>query len=350
MNAQARVPWLTIALVASNLVLAVFVTFGNGLLVQQFGFRATSPRLDQALVSMFLHWNLLHLLGNMLFLTVAGSAVEREVGAIKFGAVYLLGGIAGLALHWAVYRQVPGAGPLVGASACVAACLGLAAVRFALVRVPLAPGLSAPLWTAVLLWVGLQAAGMFVRLGDASGGTAFAAHLGGLAVGLLMSVALRLPSAADHQQDLQTVEAMQDRSPAAALSAARQALQQRPNDPQLLARALQATIDLGDRDAELQYAMQLWPHDARLAGPSLERLAAWSKIPALERMKRAASLPDELRIQLLRSVAREPSEERPQALLELAQTEPSGPWASELAREFPLHPATQIARNKGLIA
>src|SRR5579884_892383 len=49
--------------------------------------------------SMFLHENLLHIAGNMLFLWVFGSAVEGRLRSVKFVIVYLLCGIGGDLLH-----------------------------------------------------------------------------------------------------------------------------------------------------------------------------------------------------------------------------------------------------------
>ena len=54
---------------------------------------------ETAFTSMFLHANLLHIAGNMVFLGVFGGTLEDALGRVRFLVYYLLGGIAALALH-----------------------------------------------------------------------------------------------------------------------------------------------------------------------------------------------------------------------------------------------------------
>src|SRR5256886_15008436 len=51
--------------------------------------------LGTLITSMFLHANLLHVAGNMLFLWIFGNNVEERLGEIKFVIIYLLSGIPG---------------------------------------------------------------------------------------------------------------------------------------------------------------------------------------------------------------------------------------------------------------
>ncbi len=71
---------------------------------------------------MFLHANLLHIAGNMLFLAVFGVTLEDRIGRLRFLLFYLLGGLAALALQVAVAPD--SAGPTLGASGAIAAVLG----------------------------------------------------------------------------------------------------------------------------------------------------------------------------------------------------------------------------------
>jgi membrane associated rhomboid family serine protease len=68
---------------------------------------------------MFLHGNFFHLLVNMLALWFAGREMERILGAWRFLALFLLGGIVGGILQIAVFPQ----GSLIGASGGVCAVL-----------------------------------------------------------------------------------------------------------------------------------------------------------------------------------------------------------------------------------
>ena len=74
------------------------------------------------LSAMFLHGNVLHLVGNMLFLWVFGRNVEDRLGPLPHLGLYLIGGVAAT-LGYAVVNDVS-AQPLIGASGAVAAVMG----------------------------------------------------------------------------------------------------------------------------------------------------------------------------------------------------------------------------------
>jgi membrane associated rhomboid family serine protease len=71
--------------------------------------------------ALFVHANVLHLFGNMLFLFVFGSTLERTVGAPKLLAIFFTGGFMGFMLGPAFLPR--GAGML-GASAAIFALAG----------------------------------------------------------------------------------------------------------------------------------------------------------------------------------------------------------------------------------
>jgi len=77
---------------------------------------------EQYLSSIFLHGSVEHLLGNMLFLIALGLLVEAPLGALRFGLLYLLGGIgAGLAWQAEMSGELTSA---LGASGAIAALMG----------------------------------------------------------------------------------------------------------------------------------------------------------------------------------------------------------------------------------
>jgi membrane associated rhomboid family serine protease len=78
--------------------------------------------LLSAVTAMFLHGNLLHLLGNLLFLYIFGNNVEDRLGRVRFVGFYLAGGVVATAAHVAI--QPGSIVPLVGASGAIAAILG----------------------------------------------------------------------------------------------------------------------------------------------------------------------------------------------------------------------------------
>lgn len=313
--------------------------------MESLGFRASSPSLATAFASLFLHWNVFHLLGNMLFIAVVGSAVEIALGWWRYLVVYLFGGLSGVLVHWAFQRFSTESGVLVGASACVAACIAFAAIRYGTKKVPLSGKIQIPVLAVIAVWIALQSLGMVVRLGDSSGGTGFVAHVGGLMFGLAMTFvfgAAATAELADAHEQLRTIGA---EGPDASLVAARAILERNPSDPIALAQAADAAQALGDRALEIDYRLRQVP----LPIGRLCSLGALSQISALERMKLVATCDPASKVLVLKSVAQESGPEQPNAILELIALEPNGGWQEKLASEFALHPSMEIARARGLV-
>jgi membrane associated rhomboid family serine protease len=86
-----------------------------------------------AVTAMFLHGNLAHLIGNLLFLYVFGNNVEDRLGRVRFVGFYVAGGLVATAAHVAV--QPGSIMPLVGASGAIAAILGAYLVMYPRARV-----------------------------------------------------------------------------------------------------------------------------------------------------------------------------------------------------------------------
>ncbi len=200
-----RVPWVTYTLIGLNVVAYLFTgpeTFGH------WGLTPGAPRYHALLTYQFLHRDLAHLAGNMAFLWLFGPHVEEALGWEAFLALYLGGGIAAGLLHMAIViiRGEFALGPLVGASGAISAILAPFAIRFhrALIRLVWLPGLLAErlsartgrgwgflevpavlglgLWLAQNVWDGLLS---LRNPNVAVGGTAYWAHLGGFAFGLI---------------------------------------------------------------------------------------------------------------------------------------------------------------------
>jgi membrane associated rhomboid family serine protease len=74
------------------------------------------------LTAMFLHGDILHLAGNLLFLWVFGRLVEDRLGRANHLALYLLGGVAATLGFVALNPNL--SEPLIGASGAIAATMG----------------------------------------------------------------------------------------------------------------------------------------------------------------------------------------------------------------------------------
>lgn len=215
-NPPERFPYVTIALIVIN-VLVYACTTQDFLALRDEYVRSDSP-MSLALsysnmtvwrffTSMFLHGNLLHLGGNMLFLWVFGSAVEGRLGHGIYTAVYMAAGLFGGALQTFVFGREYPTVPSLGASGAI---MGIAAAyvymfTFSTVRVfyfywfPfflsisfLVPRVGVADWEA--WWV--VAFFFLVDLVNAlltnmHDGTAHWAHYGGLLVGFAAMLILR---------------------------------------------------------------------------------------------------------------------------------------------------------------
>lgn len=147
--------------------------------------------------SMFLHANLLHIGGNMLYLWIFGNNIEDVLGHFRFLVFYLLAGVVA-ALAQVISNPMTQL-PMVGASGAIAGVLGAYLALFPRARIitllilfyyiqitALPASLVLGLWIAVQLINSLVfGSGMLP-----GGGVAYAAHIGGFAAGIMIIVLL----------------------------------------------------------------------------------------------------------------------------------------------------------------
>lgn len=136
---------------------------------------------------MFLHGDWWHLIGNMLFLWVFGDNIEDAMGSIRFTLFYLLAGVAAGLAH--VYANPGSEAPLIGASGAVAGIIGAYIMLYPRVRmwslVFMRLPLKLPAYLVIGAWVATQ---IFFVIYDIQDGTAWWAHLGGFAAGVVLVV------------------------------------------------------------------------------------------------------------------------------------------------------------------
>ncbi len=359
MTKHSRVPVVTLILIAANMV-AAFALVWQPDFAFDLGFNLNHPSFQTAITSLFLHQNVIHLLGNMVFLAAVGAAVELATGSARFITVYLVSGLAGVLAHWALAPRGLEAPPLLGASGAIAGCAGYYAVRYLRLRVPLAPKFGASILAVTLFWLGLQIVGAFVRIGDATGGVAYWSHLGGFLAGLILSFAFRAPDIAQLKLGHEVLEQMNTRSPAALVAAARKHLDTHPDDPHALQELANALNKLGDSDDEARTLVRL--HSLQPGAEPLERLSDLHKlalIPTLERLKLAEKYHanhDLARDLLVSVIDGDDDIQRPEAMLALAGLErgDNSDRASEILKKleekYPLHPTVELARARGWLA
>ena len=141
--------------------------------------------------SMFLHANILHLGGNMLYLWIFGNNIEDVMGHGRFVLFFLLVGGMAAFTHAAVAPS--STLPMIGASGAISGILGAYVLLFPYVRVkvlipigifPYIVHVSA---IVVLgFWIVVQMLNAIFNLGGMEGGVAWFAHVGGFLAGLVL--------------------------------------------------------------------------------------------------------------------------------------------------------------------
>jgi len=129
-------PWVTYGIIFINVL--IFYGFEMNVSPEFIGnnlvFLPDKPNFINvplsAISSMFLHASNGHLWGNMTFLWVVGSAVERRVGSKRFILLYFITGLIGGFVYILVEFLFHGvAGHALGASGAIAGIMGIFAVR-----------------------------------------------------------------------------------------------------------------------------------------------------------------------------------------------------------------------------
>jgi membrane associated rhomboid family serine protease len=198
-NPTRRFAFITYGLIAVNIAVFLLTDVTDTAFALIPNEISQGQRLGTLISAMFLHANLIHLGGNMLFLWIFGNNVEDRLGHVLYLFFYLLAGIAGSLLQ--VLVDPTSTIPSVGASGAISGVLGAYLLWFPTARVVslvflgiFITLLRLPAWIFIGYWAGLQVLLGLVGLaaaspGGQSGGVAYFAHIGGfltgLAVGLL---------------------------------------------------------------------------------------------------------------------------------------------------------------------
>ena len=160
----------------------------------EHGYRPAAPQLADLLTCMFLHWSLMHLLGNMLFLWIYGDNVERRLGAFAYLFWYLATGVAATLAHSLVFSSSDV--PLVGASGAISGVLGFYFLWFPRNSVRMLAFLP-PFLMQVFEIPARYVLGMYLLVDNllpflfaGEGGVAHGAHLGGFVAGGLVAWAM----------------------------------------------------------------------------------------------------------------------------------------------------------------
>jgi membrane associated rhomboid family serine protease len=203
-----KLQYVTIGLIAANVIVYLLTSLGSenftnaaviGLgYIPSTIYNIIERPLDLVLVPdyatyvtySFLHGDIFHLAGNMLFLWVFGDNVEDALGHVRFLIFYLLCAAAGAVVHGMIAPD--STAPLIGASGAIAGVVAAYLILhprvkiwiLAFARIPL----RIPAFIVLALWIIFQ----FLML--AAGGEdqiSWAAHVGGIIAGAVLVLFMR---------------------------------------------------------------------------------------------------------------------------------------------------------------
>lgn len=147
------------------------------------------------LVSAFMHAGYIHLLGNMIFLSVFGPALEKKIGVIRFSLFYLAAVFFAFYTHTIVYTS--SSIPVVGASGAIAAVMGAYLVfnpkAKILTIIPLLffiEVIEIPSVVFILVWFLLQGANGYLSVHTHTS-VAWFSHIGGFIMGLIVGIQMK---------------------------------------------------------------------------------------------------------------------------------------------------------------
>ena len=203
-----KIQYVTIGLIAANVLVFLLTALGTenftNAAVLGLGYIPSTvyniaerpPELtlvpDQAtyITYAFLHGDIFHLGGNMLFLWVFGDNVEDALGHFRYLVFYLLCAVAGAVVHGMIAPDSQQ--PLIGASGAIAGVVAAYLMLhprvkiwvLAFARIPL----RLPAFIVLALWVVFQFAMLAIGGEDQ---ISWAAHVGGIVAGAVLVLILR---------------------------------------------------------------------------------------------------------------------------------------------------------------
>jgi membrane associated rhomboid family serine protease len=203
-----KTPWATYSIAGVNIAVHLLTTWNTNFIISEtvagtFGFvPASIPNVNLLAIptiftSMFLHGDMLHLIGNTVFLLVFGRKVENQLEILSFIALYFATGITAAVTH--AFMEPDSYVPLIGASGAISGVLGAFFVYNPRARITLILDpvliyflcrltIRPPAWIFLAIWFFLQIS-MGFRPRWASN-VAFWAHVGGFVAGAVVAVSV----------------------------------------------------------------------------------------------------------------------------------------------------------------
>ena len=271
------VPYVTYGLCYLNIFIYLALLGNSNYAMNQiflnWGFIIAKPSLLTLFTHAFLHGGLLHLLSNIFILWLMGTVLESGIGSTVFLLLYLASQVTAILLYaiiGSIFMPDSLHIPLVGASGAISGVTGLAAFRYYRMRVLTLPlvGFSwfpiipvpilvwLPLWIYALIFAVREViAGVQSIQGQGNSAVAHWAHVGGLALGMLMALITRVAQEGKRESVLEdSVKATAgELSKEHSRAEVQRLLTQQPNDPELLEAMAALTMVNGEKEQSRDY-------------------------------------------------------------------------------------------------
>lgn len=260
-------PYATVSLIAVNvLVFLATIDSTGGIresVLQAAGVSHNTLSLGRLFTAMFLHENLLHIAGNMLFLWIFGASLEARIGWWRFLPLYFFAGLTGGLLHDLLLGVSNPDLMSLGASGAIMGLAGAYLYTFPYSTICVFRAwyfrFGVMEWQArwvVLYYVGLDV--LEAWLFRSMDGVGHFAHIGGFAMGLLGAWLMGAPRDNEEYSNAQASRAETGGDPTLLNFYELETLMQRPNPtPDIVtAYAEKALVSPGQGESKCLAALQ----------------------------------------------------------------------------------------------
>jgi len=182
------VTWGMIALNVSIFIWEIFTPRAIEEIFYAYGFIPVRRIQFGMITSMFLHGDILHIAGNMLYLYIFGDNIEDACGHTRFLIFYIICGVGASILT--MFLEPMSTLPVIGASGAISGVLGgyillypKARIRTAIFSLGFIQLVYIPAFFMIGFWFVLQI--LYAWIG-VSTGVAYWAHIGGFVTGLVL--------------------------------------------------------------------------------------------------------------------------------------------------------------------
>lgn len=159
-------------------------SFGHTAEIQHYS--TPLPVYFNFLSSMFMHGDIMHIFGNMLFLWIFGDNIENRIGHIRYAVFYIICGLAAAAGQ--ILMGPDSIIPMLGASGAISGVMGGYVMLFpqrSVRAIIFHFATTVPAFVAIGIWIVYQLVlGYLTPSGG--GGVAYAAHIGGFVAGVAL--------------------------------------------------------------------------------------------------------------------------------------------------------------------